>query len=129
MAALAEEEADAAEFLAAEPASEMPEDAFVPPGAEFAWVAFWRLHQDRPQITTSFVMPGGLSAVAIVEPRPGRIPFAAIDCYARRYEIEGSTFDLLLALVDRIDSEYLKWEAGRARDRRDQAQQAASSHG
>lgn len=58
-----------------------------------------------------------MGALALVEPRPGRIPFAAIDHYAQRYGIEGSGFDLLLTIVGVVDLEYLAIEGEKARER------------
>lgn len=84
----------------------------MPPGAEFAWAAFWRLHADRPYVTTGVGAPMGAT---IITPRAGRIPFAATDRYARRYGVTGGAFDLLLELIDQLDREFLAWEAERAR--------------
>lgn len=53
----------------------------------------------------------------VISPRPGRIPFIAIDRYAERYEIAGSAFDLLVTLIGKLDAEFVKWEANRARER------------
>lgn len=114
LADLAEEEPDAA-HLAAQ--SLLPEDAFVPPGTEFAWSAFWRLHDDRPHVITGSVIAAGMGGATIIEPRPGRIPFSAIDRYARRFGIAGSAFDLMLALLDKLDSEFMAWEGEVARAR------------
>jgi hypothetical protein len=50
----------------------------------------------------------GLGAVAIAAPRPGRLPFSAIDRYATRYGIRGAAFDLFLRLIDILDDEYLE---------------------
>jgi len=91
----------------------------VPPGAEFAWAAFWRLHADRPYLVTGFAVPMGAT---IIEPRAGRIPFSAIDAYARRYGVEGSEFDTLEALVGACDAEFMAIEAERARERAAQRQ-------
>jgi hypothetical protein len=86
----------------------------VPPGAEFAWEAFWRLHGDRAHVTTGFAVPMG---AVLIEPRPGRIPFSAIDRYARRYGIMGSEFDLFLGIIEAVDKEYLAIEAEKAEER------------
>ena len=86
----------------------------MPPGAEFAWAAFWRLHADRPHIVTGFAVPMGAT---IIEPRAGRIPFSAVDGYARRYVIRGSAFDTFTALIAACDDEYLKIDAERAKER------------
>lgn len=86
----------------------------MPPGAEFAWAAFRRLHADRPHLVTGVGVPMGGT---IIEPRPGRIPFSAIDGYARRYGIEGSTFDVLVSVIDACDAEFLAVDAERARER------------
>jgi hypothetical protein len=58
-----------------------------------------------------------MGGATIIEPRPGRIPFSAIDRYAERYEIEGEAFDLLVDLVNRLDSAFMKWDAEKARER------------
>lgn len=39
-----------------------------------------------------------------------RIYFTAIDCYARRYRIEGCAFEIFRQLVGAMDDEYLDWE-------------------
>lgn len=114
---LAEEEPDAAAHFAANPPPQKPEEAFVPAGAEFAWAAFWRLHGDRPHIIEGSVIAAGMGGATLIEPRPGRIPFGAIDRYARRFGIDGSAFDLLLRFVDVLDDEFLAWESERARQR------------
>lgn len=66
---------------------------------------------------TSRVIAVGMGGATIIEPRPGRIPFSAIDRYADRYEIDGEAFDLLVELVSRLDSEFMKWDAEKARER------------
>lgn len=101
---------------------QQPEDAFVPPGAEFAWEAFWRLHSSRqmiPLIFTSKVIEAGMGGVAIThsETKPRRIPFAAVDRYAHRYGIAGAAFDLFLALIEKLDDAYVTWEGEKLRDR------------
>lgn len=53
----------------------------------------------------------------IIEPRAGRIPFVATDGYARRFGIAGSAFDMLVSLIDKLDDEFMKWEAEKARER------------
>jgi len=53
----------------------------------------------------------------IIEPRAGKIPFSAIDCYARRYAIDGSAFDRLCMVIAVCDAEFLEIEAERARER------------
>ncbi len=53
----------------------------------------------------------------MITPRAGRIPFAAIDGYARRFGIDGAGFDLLIDLVGKLDAEFMKWEAEKARER------------
>jgi hypothetical protein len=53
----------------------------------------------------------------VIEPRPGRIPFTAIDTYARRYELDGESFDLFLGLLEPLDREFLDWERERAAER------------
>jgi hypothetical protein len=57
----------------------------------------------------------------IIEPIPGRIPFSAIDVYARRFDIGGEAFDQLLSLVGALDQEYLAIAAERSRERWEQA--------
>lgn len=37
------------------------------------------------------------------------LTFGVIDGYARRYDIEGLTFDWLHRLVGAMEEEYLKW--------------------
>lgn len=111
LADVAEEDPEAAALAAR---FQPPEDAFMPPGAEFAWEAFWRLHHDRPHVVTGFAVRMG---AIVIEPRPGRIPFGALDRYARRFGIVGSAFDLLAELVGRLDHEFLAWDAERARQR------------
>lgn len=86
----------------------------MPPGAEFAWAAFWRLNADRPYLVTGFAVPMGAT---IIEPRAGRIPFSAIDGYAKRYGIEGADFDVMLSLVEACDTEYLAVQAEQAKER------------
>ena len=93
---------------------EKPDDAFVPTGAEFAWAAFWRLHADRPYLVTGFAVAMGAT---VIEPRAGRIPFSAIDRYARRYGVEGSAFDTFAAIVSAVDNEFMAIEAERAKER------------
>jgi len=58
-----------------------------------------------------------MGGATLIEPRPGRIPFAAIDQYARRFGIAGSAFDLMLELIGRLDGAFLEWEAERAKER------------
>lgn len=91
-----------------------PDDAVMPVGAEHIWSAFWMLHGDRPMVTQGFGSPMGAT---IIESMPGRIPFSAIDCYARRFGIAGEAFDRLLLLVSEIDREYLNAAAERTRER------------
>jgi hypothetical protein len=71
---------------------------------EFAWVAFWQLHGDRPMSAHGFGAPMGAT---IIESLPGPIPFSAVDRYASRFEIEGEAFDRLLFFVSELDSEFL----------------------
>jgi hypothetical protein len=82
----------------------------MPPGGEFAWAAFWRLHSDRPMMVTGYGIPMGGT---VIQPRPGRIPFAAVDRYAKRFGVRGEAFDMFLSLVDAIDREYIAWETER----------------
>jgi hypothetical protein len=84
-----------------------PEDAFLPPGTEFVWEAFWRLHHDRSTEIRGFAFPmGGM----ILQSVPGRIPFSAVHGYAQRFGIIGEDFDLLIALIQPLDLEYLEWD-------------------
>jgi len=53
----------------------------------------------------------------VIESVPRRIPFAAIDAFARRFEISGEAFDRLLTLVGILDREYLQIESERSRQR------------
>lgn len=53
----------------------------------------------------------------MITPRPGRIPFSAVDRYARRYRIAGEAFDLLLKLLGKMDAEFMRWDAEQARAR------------
>jgi hypothetical protein len=46
-------------------------------------------------------------------PMPGRIPFVAIDAYAKRKRIAGEDFDMLDHLMAEMDAEYLAWHEGR----------------
>lgn len=57
-----------------------------------------------------------MGAMAIL-PTPARIPFSAVDRYARRYGIAGAAFDLLLALITKLDEAYLAWDGERQRER------------
>lgn len=72
-----------------------------------------------PNTFTVKVIEGGMSGVALTgtEARPGRIPFAAIDRYAKRFGIEGEAFDLMLALFTPLDETYLAWEREQAEER------------
>lgn len=65
------------------------------------------------------IIEAGMSGAPITKtlPQPGRIPFGAIDRYARRYGIEGEAFDRLVTLIDPMDREYLAWEAEQTRER------------
>jgi hypothetical protein len=78
----------------------MPPEAELPDGAEYLYEAFWQLSTDRYQ--------SGFG----VHP----IPFTAIDTYARRYEIEGEEFDLLLHSVRSIDEEFIVIMADRIKE-------------
>lgn len=90
----------------------------MPPGAEFAWQAFWRLHGDRGYVSvTSKIIEAGMGGIGTVDARPCRIPFSSIDLYASRYEIEGEAFDLFIALIEVLDREFLAVEAEKARER------------
>lgn len=40
-----------------------------------------------------------------------RIPFSAIDLWARRYEVDGEEFDLFVTLIAAIDDEFIAWLA------------------
>ena len=53
----------------------------------------------------------------IIEPRAGKIPFISIDCYAKRYGIDGGAFDLLCMVIVGCDAEFLEIEAERAKER------------
>jgi hypothetical protein len=97
----------------------------MPLGGEVAWNAFWTLHGDRPMFTQGFGTPMGAT---IIEPIPGRIPFQAIDCYARRFDIAGEAFDLLFMLVGELDREYLDFAAERSRARWEGWQREAKTH-
>lgn len=59
----------------------------------------------------------GAVGVVTTEVRPGRIPFAAIDAYALRLRIDGGAFDLLCAMLGKLDSEFLVWDGEQARAR------------
>jgi hypothetical protein len=77
-------------------------------------MAFWRLHGDRPSIVTGYSVAMGAT---VIEPRPSKIPFLAIDRYAERYGIVGEAFDMLLDLLGVLDTEYLAWDAEQAQTR------------
>jgi len=51
------------------------------------------------------------------QPCSGPIPFGPINRYTERFGIAESGFDLMLAMLDRLDSEFLAWEGERARAR------------
>lgn len=55
-----------------------------------------------------------MGGATIIESRPRSIPFSSIDRYAQRFGIEGSAFDLLLDLIDKIDGAFLKWDGEQA---------------
>lgn len=65
-----------------------------------------------------FAVPMG---AMLIQSAPGRIPFSALDRYARRFGIGGDAFDLLVALIEPLDLEYLDWD----RERRAEAASAA----
>lgn len=44
---------------------------------------------------------------------PLPLPFSAIDAYARRYGIEGPTFEIFREIIQMMDAEYLEVEAER----------------
>jgi hypothetical protein len=47
----------------------------------------------------------------VIELVPGRIPFVAIDAFARRMRINGEEFDRLIRLMSELDSEFIAvWE-------------------
>jgi hypothetical protein len=60
--------------------------------------------------------------VTIIESMPGRIPFTAIDSYARRFGIVGEAFDHLLFFIGELDQEYLSFMAEKSRERWQQMQ-------
>ncbi len=40
-----------------------------------------------------------------------------MDCWARRYGVAGSAFEVFIRLVAEMDAEYLEWFAEKARER------------
>ena len=69
----------------------LPPEAELPDGSEYLYDAFWQVSTDRPQ-----------SGFGVHQ-----IPFSAIDAYARRYEIDGEEFEVLLVSVRAIDDEFI----------------------
>jgi hypothetical protein len=63
------------------------------PGAQFYMDAFWDLSGDRQL--------GAMGGA-------GRIPFTALDRWAERHGVEGRQFDLLRAVIRRLDDIYLE---------------------
>lgn len=63
------------------------------PGAQFYMDAFWDLSGDRQL--------GAMGGA-------GRIPFMALDRWASRYDVEGGRFDILRAVIRRLDDVYLE---------------------
>jgi hypothetical protein len=63
------------------------------PGAQFYMDAFWDLSGDRQL--------GAMGGA-------GRIPFMALDRWAERHGVEGGQFDLLRAVIRRLDDVYLE---------------------
>jgi hypothetical protein len=75
---------------------ERPVEPEKPAWSEHVFQAFRQLDADRASI------PEGLGLSV-----PGRIPFSAVDRWARRYDVAGFAFDVLLRLIDDMDSAYL----------------------
>jgi hypothetical protein len=77
-----------------------PEPEF-PDGAAWLWECWRDLDTERPMVGV-----GGLGA----PPVPGRIPYSAVDLWARRHGVDGSEFAYLLRAISLMDSlliEYL----------------------
>lgn len=76
----------------------------------FVWEAFAVLSDDRPL---------GFAA-------PGRIPWSAMDRFARRHDIEGPDFDDFVVLIRALDSAWI--EEMRRRSKED-AERRGGRHG
>ena len=96
---LADEEPDAASLVAVDPP---PEDAFIPPGAELWWAAWHALSEER-----WYGDYGGC----------GRVRWTAIDQYARRYGLTGSSFEQLCDVIQAMDAVYVAWFSERMKQR------------
>lgn len=74
----------------------MPAEPEMPAWAGTVWQCWESLHHDRVQI------PVGMGASV-----PGRIPWLAVDAWARRYGISGDQFEFLLICLEAMDLEYM----------------------
>jgi hypothetical protein len=79
---------------------EIPEEAEPQPWHDLYWSAWEALSSDR-----QYGAFGGES----------RVPFTALDRYARRYGITGQAFDTFIRLFGEIDDEWLAWRAEKAK--------------
>jgi hypothetical protein len=87
-----------------------PPDEF-PEWARHVWDAFFILTSSRPTIVSMRIIPAGGSSITIPDEREGRIPFVAIEQYARRFHIRDDDFPEFLALLTALDLEFLKIRA------------------
>lgn len=77
----------------------------MPAWANYVWRAWEQLHHDRALI------PIGMGASM-----PGKIPWLAIDRWARRHGIAGGDFEFLLSCLSAMDEEYQVHQARINRD-------------
>lgn len=82
----------------------------IPAHAGFYWNAFAALSGDRQVVseTVALPTPPGAPPVMFNQLRERRIPFTAINAYARRHRITGERFDQFARLIQAMDDEFLK---------------------
>lgn len=82
----------------------------VPDWLAWIWEAFHRLSCERPYRVTGIAAPMG---VMKIEGIPGRIPWTAVDAWARRHGYGRDRLSFLDRVLGEMDDEFLAWHAER----------------
>lgn len=109
LSGIAWQDADAAtaleQKLAAAPAAD--------PEWDWIWEAWWRLNDDRHTEVSGMGMPMGGT---VIQSRPRRIPWTAVDRWCERYGYGQDQSDLFDECLMAMDAVYIRWFADRQKE-------------
>ncbi|WP_422395632.1 phage tail assembly chaperone [Roseomonas mucosa] len=89
---------------------ERPDKPEVEDWLAWVWRAWWALHDERSHTLVGISVPLG---AMILKPRPGRIPWSAVDRWCRRHRYPRSQQDFLHRMIRAMDLEFLTWWASK----------------